>query len=298
MEGFDCPLDVRTVTGYDGTRITYYVAGRGKRRWVLAPGLGTNIHCWKYLFEHFQDRFTMVTWDPRGTYLSAVPADLTHLRVEDHARDMVSVCEALGWKRFVAGGWSMGVQISLEYTSRFPKNVTALTLINGPYQYVLSTALGVDFLEPVLKGVLRIGRRLTPLFTPLARRLFQWDGCADLLIRLRLLQGNQEQFKVILGDFSGLDWNIYLRMIELLHEHSAAAYLAGVAVPTLITAGTHDLMTPLSTAREMHREIRDSELFLVSGGTHYTMTEFPDELHAGLEAFLRRADPAAFRAGG
>ncbi|MBM4397426.1 MAG: alpha/beta hydrolase, partial [Deltaproteobacteria bacterium] len=140
---FGTPVRRRFTTGYDGTRISYYVAGRGPRPWVLAPGLGTNILCWKYLFEEYAQRYTMYTWDPRGTYASAPPSDLSRLHVEDHERDMVSVCAAEGLDRFVAGGWSMGVEISLEFCRNHPDRVAALTLINGPYEHVLSTALGL-----------------------------------------------------------------------------------------------------------------------------------------------------------
>jgi pimeloyl-ACP methyl ester carboxylesterase len=297
MEGFDCPIDVRTVTARDGTIVTYYLAGRGREPWVLAPGLGTNIHCWKHLFEHFQDRFTMLTWDPRGTYRSSVPADLSRLRVEDHTDDMEAIVADLGWSSFVAGGWSMGVEIALEYAHLRPGGVKALTLINGPYEHVLKTALGVRGADRVFDALLRAGQKAAPWIGPLARAFFQWDGAAALLVRLGLAADGtrgHEQFRRVMGEFSGMDWETYLGMIRLLNEHSAASYLPDIRVPTIITAGTNDAMTPIFTAGELNRAIAGSELYVIPAGTHYTMMEFPDDLHRGLEGFLRRTVPAAF----
>lgn len=290
---FGTRVEQRFTEGYDGTRIAYYVAGQGQTPWVLAPGLGTNILCWKYLFEEFASDYTMFTWDPRGTYASGVPKDLARLRVEDHCCDMVSVCNAEGLGRFIAGGWSMGVQIALEYYHRYPESVTALTLINGPYEHILSSALKFPQADKVLPLVFRLARLLEPLLSHGAARLLAWQEAPRLLIALGFLAegtAGTAYFHEIMKEFSTLDFSVYLRMILLLHEHSAAAYLSEVKVPTIITAGTHDLMTPLATAERMHQQIPQSELYVIPHGTHYSMTEYPEVLHAGLASFLARLD--------
>jgi pimeloyl-ACP methyl ester carboxylesterase len=109
-----------------------------------------------------------------------------------------------------------------------------------------------------------------------------------------LLAVNPEFFAEVLGEFRTIDWGRYLRLMLRLNEHSAAAYLREVAVPTLITAGTHDRMTPLALAEQMRDAIAGAELLVVPRSTHYTPAEFPDVLVRGIDAFLRRADPDAF----
>lgn len=296
MEGFDCPMETGTVRSRDGTSITYYIAGSGKVPWVLAPGLGTNIYCWKYLFEHFQTRFWMVTWDPRGTYRSAVPADLSRLRLEDHVDDMEVIVEALGLKRFISGGWSMGVEIALEHCHRHPESVRGLTLINGAYEHVLKTALGLPGAEHILIMLLKSAQVAVPYIGPAVTMFFEWDDAVRVLATLGLVSkaAVHEDFRRVLREFSRMDWGVYLHMVELLNQHSSASYLHEINVPTLITAGTDDVMTPLSTAYALNNAIRGSRLHVVPGGTHYTMMEFPQELHRGIEEFLMVVAPEAF----
>ena len=88
--------------------------------------------------------------------------------------------------------------------------------------------------------------------------------------------------------FASLDWAVYFRMMGLVNEHSAAAYLDEVRLPTLITAGDADRMTPLATAEAMHRRIPGSELVVLPGGTHYTPVELPDELNDVIADFFAR----------
>ena len=81
----------------------------------------------------------------------------------------------------------------------------------------------------------------------------------------------------------------YFTMTRYLHDHSAAAYLGEVRVPTLITTGTRDLLTPPDVAERMHRAIARSELVVVPRATHYIVAEFPDVLNDRIARFLDRA---------
>lgn len=59
-----------------------------------------------------------------------------------------------------------------------------------------------------------------------------------------------------------------------------------------MTAGTRDVLTPLRLAERMAREVPGAELLVVPGGTHYTVTEFPEVITAGIARFLARLDAA------
>lgn len=294
MYGIEAPISERQVAGHDGTRVTYYVAGRGGPLLVLAPGLGTPFVAWKYIIEEFHDLYTIMTWDPRGTHRSETPRDLARLRLEDHVRDLDTICCAEGWDRFVLGGWSMGVQIALEAWHRFPDRIRALVLINGAYEHVLRTAFQIPGAERLFTGVLRAARRMGPVLNPSLSFLLSMDATLSFLRHTRLLAENAEFFSRVLKDFSSLDFGVYFQMMLLLNEHSAAAYLPSVTVPTLITAGTGDRMTPVKTAQRAWQLIPGAELFVIPNGTHYSITEYPEILNLRLERFLRARDPALF----
>ncbi len=287
LERIAAPIQERLTRSADGTPIAYFVAGRGPRVWVLPPGLGTPLIGWKHVIERFQDTLTIVTWSLRGTFGSGAPADLGRLRVEDHAADLAAVVAAEGLERYVLGGWSLAVQVSLEHYHHHPEEVEALVLINGAYEHILRTAF-FSGLEPVLKSVVGLLAAAGTRFSPVISRIVALGP--SVLPRLGLVD-NTPFFAEMVREFAKLDWGLYLRMMLAVNDHSAGAYLDEVQVPTLITAGDADMMTPVDTAAAMQRRIPGSELVVFPGGTHYTLAEQPEALNRALTAFFERLEP-------
>lgn len=291
MYGIETPTIQKRVRSEDGTEIAYYMAGTGPEPLVMAPGLGTPFITWKYLAADLEDRYTLVTWDPRGTYDSAIPVDPDRLLLEDHVRDMVAVCEAEGLTRFALGGWSMGVQICLEYAHQFPSHPTGLILVGGTYQHVLSTAFAVPGAHETFRNLLRLGRTLSPAVGYLASRALRSSRFVEVLCALGMVTNNSPHFTRMARQFSDTDWRTYLNLILLLDQHSAADYLPDLRVPTLVVAGNRDLLTPLSVLRRMRQLIPGSEWFEVNQGTHYLLVEYPEIVNVRIKKFLRSLEP-------
>ena len=288
MHRIDAPMSEKQTTSADGTLISYYVAGTGDNVWIIPPGLGTPLISWKYIFEEFHQRYTMITWDARGTYNSGVPSDDSRMRVEDHVADLVAIKNAEKLDRFALGGWSMAVQISLEYYNRFPDDVIALLLLNGTYEHVLSTAFQIPGANGLFTSILKLGRKFSSVFNPTVGYLLGMDNAVEILRGFQIVTANFDHFKVMVKDFRYLDWDVYFNMMLQYNEHSALPYLEKVNVPTLITAGTKDKMTPVATAEFMRDHIKGSELFIIPNGTHYTVAEYPEILNLRLDKFLRQ----------
>ena len=109
MASIDAPMAPFTVTSADGTSIQAWRAGTGPHRVLLSPGMGTPVLCWKYLFEHFADQVTFVTWDPRGCYGSAKPADPSRIEVVllDGVNDSDAHAEGVG-------AWLNGLDVKVN----------------------------------------------------------------------------------------------------------------------------------------------------------------------------------------
>jgi pimeloyl-ACP methyl ester carboxylesterase len=293
MDKINAPIKQIRVTSGDGTDICAYICGSGKNRWLLPPGLGTPVMAWKYLFEYFKDHMTIVTWEPRGCYNSEAPDDLDRMYIDDHVADGLALIKHLGWdqgSRFVTGGWSMGVEIGLELYDRLPERIKALTLINGTFEYVLKTAFQVPFIPFVdvfLKNMLKGVSATSFLFSPASHYLLGKRWTIWLLQNLGLVAENKEFFGEVVQTFRDLDFGVYFPMMLKLNEHSANRILNQVRVPTLITAGTKDKMTPLYVSEYMHAKINESELFIIPNGTHYATLEYPEIVNLKLEQFFR-----------
>ena len=293
MKLIDAPMQRRSLASADGTTLACYVLGSGPKRWIMPPAMGAPVVAMKHVFERFQHEYTIATWDMRGFHGSAAPPNSEAYAIDDHVADLVTVRRALGWDRFVLGGWSMGVQVSLEYHRRHADHVRALVLINGPFERILDAVVPYPGLARLAVSALRLARHTAPIANPMSRRALALPGFGRALERAGLLARRGEHFDAVVAEFRHIDWGRYFTVMRKLHEHSAAAHLPAVRVPTLITAGGRDRMTPVATAAHMHRVIVGSELFVLPEGTHYMPIEFPQPLGERLAAFLSRHDAAA-----
>jgi len=289
MHRIRTPVRQIDVASHDGTRIRVYAAGDGPHRWLLPPGLGTPAVCWKALFERFADHMTIATWDLRGCYGSEMPKDPGALSVRDQAKDGIAVADALGWtdRPLVVGGWSLGVQVSLEMRRLMGDRVAGLVLLNGAFEHVLKTALPVQqadrILEPLLMAMMASRSFIEP---PLKWAL----GHPQAHLALRTLGvtcTSDPFFATVMREFQKLDFGHLAELTRHANRHTARDVLREIREPTLIVAGTHDTMTPAKVAQEMHRRVQASELLVVKKGTHYTLLEFPDQVWDRVEAFLK-----------
>lgn len=291
----DAPVRVVQVRSRDGTSLTAYEAGRGRETLVLCPGLGGNLLCWKHVLEGFQGVYRMITWDPRGTYFSAAPADRDRIGVPDHVDDLEAVMEALGVSRCILGGWSMGVQVAIAFIHRHPDRMPrALLLLQGHPGHLLRDVLDLPVMEPVFRTALAALIPLSNCLQPFLGPLFRQPAMIPLLNEFGLVATRDGVFPEVLAAFSHLHFPTYLRMIDRLGRHSTEDWLGEIRCPTLITAGSRDVMTPPSVAARARERIPGSRLVVFEGGTHYTMMEMPDRMHRVLEEFLREVDPASF----
>ena len=283
----DVEVESFDVRSRDGLRIRVHRAGTGPHRWLLTPGMGTPLLCWKHIFEAFHERMTIVTWDQRGTYASEAPRRPAQLAFEHHVEDGLAVIEALDWDEpFVTGSWSMGVQIGLALYDRLPGRIAALALINGAFEHVLRTAYGPPVTRPLLRAALRSSVAAAPVTGPFVRQLFRRGVAGHLMGGLGVSTANREFVMAVTRALSDLDLANYLRILLELDRHSARPILERVRVPTLITAGSEDVATPPAVAQELHGLIPGSEYVEIPRGTHYTPLEYPLELNQAIERFF------------
>ena len=286
LRGLDLVAESKMLISADGTRIASFKLGRGPIAWVMPPAMGAPLLSMKRILEPLADRVTVYTWDMRGFYASGAPSDPRAYGVDAHVADLDATVRAWNVGEHVLGGWSMAVQLSLERYHRAPGDVRALLLLSGPYERALASVAPV--VHPLVARALGLGPALAPVLNALSVRLLGGPKAVHCVHCVGLLARDPELLVRVLEHFSRLDWGRYFTVTRGLHEHSAAPYLASVRVPTLITAGTRDFMTPPAIARRMHERIAGSELLVVEGATHYIPIEFGDRLAERIDGFLRR----------
>ena len=287
-------VDTRTVTSFDGTKIAYHATAEpfpGAPVILLANGLGGPPASWRAQIDYLSDRYRLITWDYRGMYASGKPPrnEASSYLVPNHVRDLDAITKAEGVTRAALIGWSMGVQVSLEAYRQLPGLIRNLVLINGTSGRALDTVSPLPGAKVVLPRIIDVARKAHGLAKQLAQRTTSQPETALWFKRMGLISETFDDgvFAELVHEYSGLDMEAFFFNLKAIGTHDAGSVLAGIDVPVLVITGDRDSFTPRELAHQMARTIRDAEMLVVRGGTHYTCVEFPELVNLRIERFFR-----------
>ena len=279
----------------DGVVIHYQTVGRGPKVMVLANGLGGRIYSWEPILRHFQGRYRFITWDYRGLFESGAPKLVRRLSIPNHAEDIRRVLDVEKVERAVFVGWSMGVQVSLEFATIYPERVDRLILLNGTYGHALETGFQPFFRVPTVNRLLHelidwlLARPDTvEWMAERARGPFVRDVLAPLLARFYRRPGLVPFLQRFNDDlFSRHHFSNFLRLFQELDAHSVYHRLRGIPHRALVAYGDLDFLTPGYQSRDIIRKMPNAEGFHVRLATHFLLLEYPHRLLPRIEAFLK-----------
>ena len=282
-------IEQRQVTARDGTRIGYQVRGSGPCV-VLANGLGGTYLAFKHLYDALGGEYRTISWDYRGLYTSAPPADARAISMEHHVEDLFTVLDAEQVVEAVIVGWSMGVQVGFESIRLHRARVRGLFAINGTSGRPFRTVMGSRLVGRTIPMLLKLVRAQAALAGRASKRFAGSTALIAAMKRVGLVSDtiDMDIFREVAAGFQTVDWVIYSDLLARLDEHDAEDVLKTIDVPVSIVTGDKDLMTPPATAEHMHRAIAGSRMVVIEGGTHYTPVEYPAIIVDELERFLQR----------
>jgi len=259
---------------------------------VLANGLGGRLYAWLPVLDALRDRYRFVTWDYRGLFRSDAP-DPRRLGVPAHADDLAAVMDAEDVHDAHIIGWSMGVQVALEFALRAPDRVRSLVLVNGTYGQALSTAFQPFFRMPLPHTAMHAfleGMMARPKAGDLLGRAvrMQWETAfwarKRLLGRKRsvLVRGARQYF----NDVFSTRFETFLALFQQIDAHSVYHLLPEITAPTLVVSGGLDFLTPPYQSRHMARRIPGARYLTIRTGTHFVLLEHPKRVVRAIEEHL------------
>lgn len=285
----------REVVAEDGTRVRYTVRGAEDGPWlVFCAGFLCPDNFWQYLAPPLFDTYRCLFVNYRGVGASTGPdtdaawPDVDRYRIEDFAADVLLACEAEGADDLVLVGHSMGCQVALAAWRQEPTLVRGLALVTGPFASPLDTFYGSSVLAtlfPVVFSSLWLTPRfLTNRILPALRLPIAMPGAR--LIRALGPHTPGQGMELYFDHAGNVDARVAAAIAHGMHAFDASPWLDDVDVPVFVVTGGLDTFSPPSLGQQLEEHLDDVTLMHLEDGTHGALLEFPDEIRAGLVAWL------------
>jgi pimeloyl-ACP methyl ester carboxylesterase len=237
---------------------------------VLVPGLAGRCRLLEPLARELATTREVILFDLLADRLSG-SANL-QLSVAEEARDLAAVLHRLGLERPDLLAVSYGVAVALELAVEHPHQVGSLTLYGGEARY--EAGLGGTIVRRVLERF--------PLPT----------NSAFLNQFFNLLHGGKPGSAALASFVVDSCWRteqpVMLSRLRALEEFDVTNRLWRIDVPTLILAGSRDVIVPPDRQRELAQGILGAHLVGMEGAGHIGFLTHSRELHRQFVAFRSR----------
>ena len=260
----------RKVVSADGIRINVEIdEPDGENRLptiVFVHGVICTLDSWHYQRIALRGRARMVFMDHRSHGGSDV-ADRASSTIDNLAADLFAVIEACTTGPVVLVGHSMGgmtiMQLAADHPEMFGRQVVGVALISTSPRLPLVS-------NPALRRLVPVARRIGPVV--------DWGrgfNSFSVVRRWGLGPNAQERHvdmtnEMILHAPTRVLTDFHPMFAELDVRHALETLSH---VPTIVIAGTHDSVTPLSHSRRIADDIAGSSLVILEDTGHMAMFE-------------------------
>lgn len=236
---------------------------------VLSHSLGTRLAMWDAQVVALSAHFRVLRYDTRGHGQSDTPpGPYTIGRLAD---DVVALLDTLGIERAHFCGLSMGGQTGIALGACHGDRLIRLVLSNTAFKIGSPQVWNSRIAKARGEGMV---------------------GLADAIIERWLTPGFRErqaaQAELLRAQLVATDPDGYAANCEAVRDAHLRDALGRITVPTLVIAGTHDVVTSPEQGRAMAAAIQGAQ-YLELDASHISNIEQRDAYNRELVAFLRSA---------
>ena len=233
---------------------------------MFSNSLGTDLRVWDELIPHLPQGLRLVRYDKRGHGLSEeTPGPYS---IETLADDAAALIEALGLKKVVFVGLSIGGLIGQSLAARRPDLLAGLVISNSAAKIGDAAMWGAR-----IEAIRRNG--LGSIAEPTMERWFSpafRAGRRDAVWQRMLARQPQEGYIACCEAIAGADLTASARSLDL---------------PVQVIAGGHDGSTPPDLVRATADLIPGARFDLIEAAAHIPCDEAPGAHAAILSRFLK-----------
>jgi pimeloyl-ACP methyl ester carboxylesterase len=210
------------------------------------------------------------------------------LTIDYCVTDLEKLLRHLKIRRAIHIGFSMGVQVVIEYALRHPKVTAGLVLIAGTAGKVLDTFHNNSVFKSVFPLVyyfmLNNKAEISRFIKQLVPSKFAYFVASLTEIDGRLIE--RDVFTRYLDHLASMDMEAFARLLASAADHDAWDRIPKISQPTLLICGTRDTFTPIQVSERMYELIPGAQLLRVRGATHSLLAEQGDLINLRIEKFL------------
>jgi len=245
----------------DGVNIYYETHGEGPVI-LLSHGFASTSRMWRGQIESLSRKHKLVLWDMRGHGQSDYPPDQAAYSEEATIGDMLALLDAVGAKKAIVGGHSLGGYMSLAFHASYPERVSALMIVDT----------GPGFRkDEAREGWNQNARRRAERFEAQGLGTSQSASPEVAAAQHRDATGLARAARGMLTQKNA-------RVIESLPH---------IKVPSIVIVGAND--TPfLAAADYMCAKIPGAQKVVIADAGHAPNIDQPASFNAALEAFLAK----------
>jgi pimeloyl-ACP methyl ester carboxylesterase/DNA-binding winged helix-turn-helix (wHTH) protein len=266
--GSNLRQDIRFCVAGDGARIAYATVGEGlpllkTANWLNHLEYDWQSPIWSHLLQALAAEYRLIRYDARGNGLS--DWDVRELSFEAFVRDLESVVEAIGLKRFPLLGVSQGCAVSIAYAVRHPERVSHLILYGGYARGKGKRGSQREIEEAAaLITLMRLGwGQDNAAFRQIFTSLFLPEGTAQ-----QMQWFNDLQRKTASPENAA-------RFREAVDQIDVTRFLPLVKVPTLVLHCRDDAVVPFDEGRRIATGIRGARFVSLDGRNHLILEHQP-----------------------
>jgi non-heme chloroperoxidase len=259
---------------------------------VFNYGLVCNNAHWKDQLPFFDDLdYQILIHDYRCHYSSSGGTeDVDTISFPAMANDLKQVMNQFNPKRVVMVGHSMGVNVTLEFAKLFPEMTSSIVLISGtviPPQDIMFDSNIVDLVSPYVEMMMekfpKIYNKIwkTSYMNPIARILVHQGG-------FNVAKVPEEFIQIYMKRIGELPSEIFVKLLNEMHDHDIINHLESIKVPTLVVGGDKDKIIPNHVQGILKKYIPHSELYIVKDGSHVPQADFPDSINRRILRFMEK----------